>query len=574
MKVLRPILLVAAATLVGGSLAAVSAQSPSQVLHERIEAPSDQASRTTARIEAGVPVIGPEPQASQNPNAIASQNKLLPEPSTDQKVNPDNNEPVHGLGGFGADRQTEASLDYFTGADNTLRYTEVFNPSIVPFKRMSSLDTVRPDFTLSASSRALSDLKVGGAATSGYDLFWGSILVEIKPGVDVPIPSVAPDMRILSYESEPPTALVFSRDPSDNFYLRTEETGAAGRYRVVFLAEASPDYFAPTVPKRLRIRDIGADFLRPMPKEVQKLAKQALDELRIHKHMFVDEALDKLVYYFREFEAASPPPNSGNVYWDLYTSQAGVCRHRSFAFMITANALGIPTRYVTNEAHAWVEVWLPGADWMRIDLGGAASTLEVSNAGDKTLYRPRGEDPFKQPPNYSENYSRLEGDIEGLRPEQIAERQRPYDGGEGNGEGNGSFFGANMDRDGIEDQDGPLTGPGKGLPSVPEEELAGKVPTYIYIASASARGYRGENIKVTGRLLDEAGAGLGNLRVDLFLAPAGNNGNDALLVGRGVTDSLGQYEALVEIPATLTKQAYEVYASTPGNSVYQPAVSE
>ena len=40
----------------------------------------------------------------------------------------------------------------------------------------------------------------GLAYSFDRDLFWGSIMVELTPGRDVAIPSVAPDMRILSYE--------------------------------------------------------------------------------------------------------------------------------------------------------------------------------------------------------------------------------------------------------------------------------------------------------------------------------------------------------------------------------------
>ena len=66
----------------------------------------------------------------------------------------------------------------------------------------------------------------------------------------------------------------------------------------------------------------------------------------------------------------------------------------------TANALGIPTRYVQNEAHAFVEVWFPMRKWQRIDLGGSALRMNVSGADNKTLHRPRSDDPFQKPPEY------------------------------------------------------------------------------------------------------------------------------------------------------------------------------
>ncbi len=558
-----------------GAVAIVHAQSSTAVLHEDISVPKVESDRTAKRIADGVPIIGPTPKERQNPTAIASQDKLLAEPQA--RPNANKQEPVHGRKEFGADRQTESKLDYSTEADSTLRYIGVFNPSIVPFKRMSAMDGVRDDYTLYSSGNALADLKVGGSPEPGSDLFWGSIMVDLSPGKDVAIASVAPDMQILSYETTPATNLKFSVDTSDNFYLRSDESGVSGTYRVVFLAQASSSYFVPSVPKRMRVRDIPSHNLTPLPDKIQKVADNVLDKMRLHKNMFVDDALNKLVYYFRSFDAKAPPPQSGDIYWDLYSSQAGVCRHRSFAFMITANALGIPTRYVTNEAHAWVEVWLPQSQWMRIDLGGAAATLDISNATDKSMYRPRGEDPFAKPDSYNENYTKLEGDIKGLRPDQIAEKQRPYEAQDGTGGGqgndNGSFFGVDDGPDQLSSESGPLTGPGSGLPSVPEEELAGKEVTQSKVLSATAAGYRGENISVQGIVRSAKGTGIPDLRMDIFLAPAGNEGNDALLVGRGISDAQGMATVEVELPIELQTMLYEVYISTPGNTEFQPSVS-
>ncbi len=570
----RMLALLGLVAAIGVGITVASAQSSQKTLHEDIRVPTDQLARTSERLREGVPIIGPEPKARQNPTAIASQDKLLPEPNAAAK--PGKSEPVHGRGGFGADRQTESKADYATGADNELHYIEVFNPSIVPFKRMSALDSVREDYTLFISSAGLADIAVGGKPTPGSDLFWGSVMVELRPGKDIAIPSVAPNMRILSYETTPATDLVFSKDAADNYYLRSDETGSAGTYRVVFLGEAPPRYFAPTLPRNIRVREIPQDLVPPVPESVGRVAQGVLDEMRLHRNMRVDEVLDKLTFYFRSFDAKTPPPNTGDVYLDLVNSQAGVCRHRSFAFMVTANTLGIPTRYLSNEAHAWVEVWIPGADWMRIDLGGAAQTLNVSNASDKTMYRPRGEDPFAKPKSYTENYTQLTGDVRGLRDDQIKERQTPYTASEGGSEGNGSFFGEGDEGSTAAEEfadNEPLTGPGSGLPAVPDEELAGKIPTRSTVTAAATEGYRGESVSVSGLIVDDGGNGLGGMRVDVFLAPAGNDGNDALLVGRGVSGDDGQVTITVELPTELAMQNYEVFVSTPGNKVYQPSVS-
>src|SRR5437016_1903843 len=92
---------------------------------------------------------------------------------------------------------------------------------------------------------------------------------------------------------------------------------------------------------------------------------------------------------------------------NYYLRSSAGGRHRAFAFLVSALAAGIPARYLSNEAHAWAEVWAPQKGWMRVDLGGAAVELDVANASDKTIHRPRGKDPFPKPRAYAEGYTRL-----------------------------------------------------------------------------------------------------------------------------------------------------------------------
>jgi hypothetical protein len=108
------------------------------------------------------------------------------------------------------------------------------------------------------------------------------------------------------------------------------------------------------------------------------------------------EAVAKLVSYFRSFVDSEEPPRGGrDIYTDLVLSKKGVCRHRAFAFLVTAQHLGIPTRMVVNEAHAWVEVH-DGSLWRRIDLGGAGRTL--GGQVQSTVAHDPPPDPFSWPP--------------------------------------------------------------------------------------------------------------------------------------------------------------------------------
>ena len=274
----------------------------------------------------------------------------------------------------------------------------MFNPDVLPFKRMSALDAVGDDYTLHVARTA--PRRAAGRRHDRprtRDRFWGDVLVQLQPGVDVPLPSVAPDMRILSYEVEAArSALTFAKDGADNFYVRSDESSASGTYRLVFLADADAGYFAPSLPPtplhgRATSRSDAPPELRPViPRDGAAAPRSVtLDKLGIDADMDLGVAFNKLVGYFRGFEASDITHPTGDIYRDLCDSQAGVCRHRSFAFMITANALGIPTRYVENEAHAFVEVWFPERGWQRIDLGGAALRMDVTGADNKTLHRPR-----------------------------------------------------------------------------------------------------------------------------------------------------------------------------------------
>lgn len=560
------------------------ARSPAPIPHEDLTPPAGEAARTARRAREADPVLGPEPTEFQNPAAIKAGSKLLPEPGSD-----DPGAPVFGGHSAVADRMTETRPDRNTGADGTLHYTGVFNPSVVPFKRMSALDEVGPGYRLFTDSRARTSVPVGGKRGPGRELFWGSLVVALETGRDVAIPSVSPDMQILSYETEPAVQLEFSRDRADNYYVRTEEPGISGEHRLVFLVAARSSHFAPQPPHNVRVSDLPANLVRPMPPAIAAEADQTLREMRLRRDMRLGPALDALIRYYRSFEAKDPPDRRQSIYRDLHKSQAGVCRHRSFAFMITANRLGIPTRYLANEAHAWVEVYLPRQGWVRVDLGGAALRLEVSGAEDKAMHRPASDDPFPKPAQYENNYTQLVGDIGGLTPEQIAERQAPAGGsgdgdGGGDGDGDGDIFAESEEATGPaggRDSSGRLIGPGRDLPAIAPEELAGKIPTRLVVSGATSTGYRGETIAVTGHIyrVDRPGrltardlTGIAGQRINIFMGLRDDPDRGSVMVGYAISDGEGRFDVSVKIPTSFDLDVYAVYAATPGDDVYAPAV--
>ena len=521
------------------------------------------------------PTIGGAKHGS-NPTAIVSGDKVLAKPALDRP--PVGNAPTGGNAGpvlgtkdFSADRATSMRPDENTGSDGTLHYVSVFNPDVLPFKRMSAFDSTDGDFTLHVARSAQVELPVGGTTdASTRDRFWGDVEIQLAPGVEVPLPSVAPDMRILSYEAKPSVHLAFSKDGADNYFVRTDDPGAQGTYHVVFFADADAGYFAPQLPPhKYRVREVGArapaELVAAMPDNVRHEAEITLEHLGVDADMDLGVAFNKLVGYFRAFQAGDLKSHSGNTYRDLCDSQVGVCRHRSFAFMITANALGIPTRLVENEAHAFVEVWFPERGWQRIDLGGAALRMDVAGASNKTLHRPRAEDPFAKPPEYTQSYTQLEGDIRGLSTQQLADKKRPLDeapaSGSTAGPGNGGNSSVSPDR---------IT-PDPTLPHVAQDP---KKPTpRLLVTQAATSAYRGDLLHVEGIARVDAKP-LADHVVAVYLSPAGENGQHAVQIGSAKTAADGTFRVDLPVPGGLSLSTYEIYLSSLEDAHYNASLSD
>lgn len=562
MRLPAALFLTVAAALGAGAVA--WAQQGPRTLHEDVPSPGG---------DPDSPLVGSKPEAGKNPEGFASGDKLLPEPELAPK---ERGEAVFGRDGFSTDRQTSSRPDYQTGSDGTLHYVSVFNPDVMPFKRMSALDGVADDYTAVIRSRALTDVPIGGATDKSRDRFWASLMIELVPGQDVPIPSVAPDMRILSYEAQPEVRVTFSKDSADNFYVRSDESSAAGQYRLVFLSDADAGYFAPELPRRAysvgKVRELAMreGLLPVLPPPVLTMARRAMSDRGVDEHDDLGDAFNKLVYYFRGFEAKSIDHPTGDVFWDLFANQAGVCRHRSSTFMITANALGIPTRLVTNEAHAFVEVWFPERGWQRVDLGGAALRMEVQNAEDKTIHRPRAEDPFAKPEAYDQGYTQLEGDIRGLSQAQLDEAHKDAGDGPASGDFDDLFGNGGGAGSGSGDDDDTL-GPGQDPRGRPIDPA--KLTPTVSITLADPVGYRGETLQVEGRV-DTGRGPVAGVRVDVLLSPAGSDGRAPVRIGRSVTAPDGTFKVEAELPADLDLARYELFVSSREDARHNAAISD
>jgi len=122
----------------------------------------------------------------------------------------------------------------------------------------------------------------------------------------------------------------------------------------------------------------------------------------------VDRALvDRALAYFGEeafYYTLRPPLLSGDTVDEfLFGTRRGFCEHYAAAFAVLMRAGGVPARVVTGyqggemnplgdylivrqrDAHAWVEVWLEGQGWLRVDPTAAVSPDRIEIGIDAAI---------------------------------------------------------------------------------------------------------------------------------------------------------------------------------------------
>ena len=304
-------------------------------------------------------------------------------------------------------RPSRMRPDRKTTADRALTYHALFNPTVAPLRRDVAFDRVAPDYELSVASGGRTPIEIKGPqAVPGRELFWGDVVLTSRPNRASPIPSVAPDMRILAVRTEPDRSVRFFKDRADNFYVQSDRRGAL---RVVFLVDADSRYFSGDLTDTVVLGTNGRHPLTALPRRVRSAAQRVLEQLGVDERMSFATGMARLVGYFRSFTAGPPPAGAreGDICSALALGRLGVCRHRAFAFVITARGAGVPARYVQNEAHAFAEVWAPDGSWRRVDLGGEAPRVDLkegSKSDSRRLHRPPP-DAFPKPSSYLESYS-------------------------------------------------------------------------------------------------------------------------------------------------------------------------
>ncbi|MDH5672538.1 MAG: transglutaminase domain-containing protein [Myxococcales bacterium] len=505
-------------------------------------------------------------QSQGAPAAIVQGDQVLAAPRRQDAQGP----PMQALPGDGmlgeqpGRRSPSFRPDRMTELERALSYFAAFNPTIAPFKRVSSLDAVMlaadgitPILVVAdRRRRAVPILEADAEPPDGLprDRFWGEARLDFGGGSAVPLPSVAPAARLLSLQSEPPLPIEVQRDGADNFFA-VLAAGAAGPSEVFvsFLTDAPQGYFASEIPA------VPLSGLPPLPLPVpESIAARALDfaqELGLSRDSDLREALSRLTAHFRAFEeSAQPPADSGDIFLDLVRSQRGVCRHRAYGFVVTAQALGITARFVQNEAHSWAEVLLPEQGFMRIDLGGAADGLEAHGQSGRSPYQPAGIDTLPRPPAFEQSYS-------------TARRSR---GGSGSGAGDGALQGRWLPP--LPTGDDGVPRPGAAAAGQPGSSAGDhRAQLQLRLDPVSGRVLRGRTLRVSGRVEAAEGRGVAGLRVEVSLAS--DERLERLLLGVTLSDGDGRFGRDFGVPADLEAGDYRLMVLTPGNGRYRPALA-
>jgi transglutaminase-like putative cysteine protease len=512
-------------------------------LHERVLRPDDEAGPLVEQAAPGT-----------NPAAIRLPRLEIPEPADAAGTNPGERafQPVDRDPAVRALRQYRPDLD--TGRTPTLpAYYPTFTPSVAPYKRLTALDRVGPDYALGISSTELTEVVVGGEASDDRDLFWGSVVVDLVPGQPIPIPSVAPDARILSVRTRPARRVGFFRDAADNFSVVGSE---AGETRIIFVTDAPASYFGNPMPPEVRSSDVPVALRPSLPPNVARAAAEVARRLGLDPEAPVARNLTRLITYLRSFRVEPMDAPAGvDPYLALALGRRGVCRHRAFVFVVTAQGLGLPARFVSNEVHAFAEVWVPTLGWLRVDLGGEGPLSMASEPAAR--HEPRAPDPFPWP--HDQPQPRVASpSIGGRAPGHDGPpAERPGAGGDaGPGQGQGDV----LDPSRVSMGEGPAdqgseAAPTPGAAGEPAPRPAGDVR--VVLERHTAHVVRGEALTVSGHVESGHGEPAADVRVLVRIVRGAGLSFD---LGRAVSGPDGAFRANLAVPRSVPTGDYSITA--------------
>ncbi len=516
--------------LAAGSLPEAAPARAAPVLHEYIAPnPSEDLELSATAFR------GSMPAALDTPSGAVS----APDP---------NRTPAEGetaYGGSSTPNSTDATyrIDRDTTRPELVSYDDPFVPAITPFKRLYAFDTADETLELIVRDKTLQRLPIEGAAGPGDDQFFGDMSVDLDSASPVRIPTVGPGARVLRAQTEPSVRFELVRDGADNWFIRAE---TRRRVRLTLHLAVPRKSFGSAFPD-VTWSDLERDA-PPLPRSVRRAALETATQIGITRALGPRAAVGALVQYFRAFSPSEQRPQATSgvaLYQELTLSQKGVCRHRAYAFVITALGLGIPARLIRNEAHAWVEVF-DGRLWHRIDLGGAAGRLDFERDPGTQLHEPPA-DPYRWPSGGESGRDMAERSRDGQRAGGTS--------GGTSGDGSGSGSDAPEAPEPPRESADPASD-SRPAPAFELKELGGDVK-------------RGAPLKVVGHV-EADGSGCSFARVDVALRSSEGR---LLPLGALATDDAGRFAGSVTVALSVPVGDYDIVVSTPGDSRCGPGSS-
>jgi transglutaminase-like putative cysteine protease len=436
--------------------------------------------------------------------------------------------------------------DRDTRRPGAVEYEDPFSPAVTPFKRGSAFNTVRADFTMAVADPELKPMAVGGEVGPDEEAFYGDMTVDLAEGEATRIPSVAPGARVLRVHTVPDTEVTLYRDGAENWFIRGKQRA---RIRLLLQLAAHRQAFGG------QVHNAYWNSLKEAP-ELPPNVKAAADQVNskligVSRVQSFRDVINQLVTYYRSFaESQKPLDAQENVFLDIAQSKKGVCRHRAFAFVISALALGIPARMVTNEAHAWVEVH-DGIRFRRIDLGGAAMDFHEPQKENRVPHMPP-KDPFGWPPNSHPAE-------DGAR----ASRQRNQANSPG---GNQPGTSSSANPPGNSGRD-PSNGLDPNVPANKDDRPLSK----IVVNGSEREVFRNQALHLKGHVEADSER-CGNVRVDVLLLLS--NTTREIQLGSLATNAQGDFDGAVVVPFTISVGQYNLVLATPGTDRCGPGRSD
>ncbi len=463
-------------------------------------------------------------------------------------------------------RDSSFHPDRDTRRPDVLPYDDPFSPSTAPFKRLTAFDTVDAAYTLSVRDAHTTPLPVSPtpAPDASEDQFYADMVVDLAAGQKVRIPSVGPGARVLRARAGVGTQdarFQLWKDGAENWFIESESSVRARVVMEVSILRTAfgGDFGNPSWAELLPVA--------PLPPAVQRSATEVTAKIGVSRRLSPRDDVTKLVTYFRGFtESEDPPSSSRDIYLDLALSRKGVCRHRAFAFLVTALSLGLPTRMVVNEAHAWVELH-DGRSWRRVDLGGAGQTLHDPLSNNVP------HDPPPDPFSWPQGATRGDDLADRARSARAGQPPTPASSPSGAPAGSASSAAAAASsgaRGAFFDPPGSSSGFGSsgssgssgrgkpGSPGTPDD----RQPSIVTMAVAGADAHRGAPFKVRGQVSSD-GEPCGHVTVEVVLR---SRTQGDVPIGQLATDERGAYDGAIVLPAAVPLGDYDVQARTLGDS--------